>query len=62
MLLRTCLRRMNVLQETLDKVKGAAGAAVGTAREGLASALEGAKGLMAGLTGGKAADATTAEL
>ena len=53
---------MNVLQETLDKVKGAAGAAVGTAREGLASALEGAKGLMAGLTGGKAADATTAEL
>ncbi|KAK9833297.1 hypothetical protein WJX81_004369 [Elliptochloris bilobata] len=46
----------STIEETLDKVKGAAGAAVDTAKEGLASAFESAKGLVAGLAGGKAAD------
>jgi hypothetical protein len=51
-------------QGTLDKVRGAAGAAVGSAREGLASALEGAKGIIGGLAGGGAAEpgAQTGEL
>ena len=44
-------------QEAMSKVKGAAGAAVDSAKEGLASAYEGAKGLFAGLSGSKPMDA-----
>ena len=48
-------------QDAVNKMKGAAGAAVGSAKEGLASAYEGAKGLFAGLSGNKPMDAGGAQ-